>query len=169
MSYSKIDPEFKAKWVAALRSGDYIQGRGTLRLVPRSIMDDMEAAGIPMGPSRADAQFCCLGVACDLSGGTWVDAANDARFDADGVEVYGTYLENPDRLKDYESAQPFARYNWILPGGMMKVRNGETLGFPFLPNDVDERGLHIGGKLANLNDDDEYTFDEIADWIEENL
>ena len=46
-----IDPAFKAKWVAALLSGDYKQTAGHLR----------DSAG-----------FCCLGVACDISGqGTW--------------------------------------------------------------------------------------------------
>ena len=40
-----MTPEFKAKWVAALRSGKYEQCRGDLR--------------------RGD-KFCCLGVACDL-------------------------------------------------------------------------------------------------------
>ena len=40
-----MTPEFKAKWVAALRSGKYQQGRDALRT------GDM---------------FCCLGVACDL-------------------------------------------------------------------------------------------------------
>ena len=40
-----MTPEFKSKWVAALRSGKYQQGRGVLR--------------------NGD-KFCCLGVACDL-------------------------------------------------------------------------------------------------------
>ena len=40
-----MTPEFKAAWVAALRSGKYQQGRGALR--------------------KGDT-FCCLGVACDL-------------------------------------------------------------------------------------------------------
>ena len=40
-----MTPEFKAKWVAALRSGKYQQGRDVLR--------------------NGD-KFCCLGVACDL-------------------------------------------------------------------------------------------------------
>lgn len=43
--YEKIDPEFKAKWIAALRSGKYIQGQKYL---------------------QADGKFCCLGVACDV-------------------------------------------------------------------------------------------------------
>lgn len=42
-----MNPEVKTKWVAALRSGDYRQGRGTLR-------------------SSAD-EYCCLGVLCDLA------------------------------------------------------------------------------------------------------
>lgn len=49
----KIDPEFKGRWVAALRSGNYKQGQGRLR--------------------RADDTYCCLGVACDVSGrGEWM-------------------------------------------------------------------------------------------------
>jgi hypothetical protein len=42
---SKLDPEFKAKWCAALRSGEYKQGRHGLRDGDR---------------------YCCLGVACDV-------------------------------------------------------------------------------------------------------
>lgn len=50
-----MQAEVKAKWVAALRSGEYAQGRSQL---------------------RADDRFCCLGVLCDLyrkdtGDGTW--------------------------------------------------------------------------------------------------
>lgn len=38
--------EIKAKWVTALRSGEYTQGRGQLR--------------------TNDNKFCCLGVLCDI-------------------------------------------------------------------------------------------------------
>lgn len=40
-----MKPEIKARWLAALRSGDYIQGHGQL---------------------REGNTFCCLGVLCDL-------------------------------------------------------------------------------------------------------
>ena len=40
-----MNPQIKARWVAALRSGDYTQGKGALR--------------------RGD-EYCCLGVLCDL-------------------------------------------------------------------------------------------------------
>jgi hypothetical protein len=42
---SKMNPEVKARWVAALRSGKYAQGAGALR--------------------KGDC-FCCLGVLCDV-------------------------------------------------------------------------------------------------------
>ncbi len=46
-----MNPELKAKWLRALRSGDYSQCRKDLR--------------------DADS-FCCLGVLCDVSGlGGW--------------------------------------------------------------------------------------------------
>jgi hypothetical protein len=51
-----MDQKFKARWVAALQSGEYQQGQQQLR--------------------RGD-KFCCLGVACDLiakdGGGYWSD------------------------------------------------------------------------------------------------
>lgn len=46
----KINEEIKAKWVAALRSGEYKQGRGSLRKVDSKGVD----------------RFCCLGVLCDI-------------------------------------------------------------------------------------------------------
>ena len=46
MIYKKLDPEFKKKWVEALRSGKYEQGRTYLRSM--------------------ENRYCCLGVACDL-------------------------------------------------------------------------------------------------------
>ena len=42
-----MNTEIQEQWVAALRSGDYQQGKGTLR--------------------SADDEFCCLGVLCDLA------------------------------------------------------------------------------------------------------
>lgn len=41
-----MNPEIKAKWVAALRSGDYDQARDYLH--------------------RIDGSMCCLGVLCDI-------------------------------------------------------------------------------------------------------
>ena len=52
-----MNPEVKEKWVAALRSGKYQQGRGVLR--------------------TPEDSFCSLGVLCDLAAqvgvGQWAD------------------------------------------------------------------------------------------------
>ena len=45
-----MNPEIKAQWVAALRSGEYPQGKGALR---RTI--------------QSEEKFCCLGVLCELA------------------------------------------------------------------------------------------------------
>lgn len=41
-----MNQEIKDRWIAALRSGEYEQGRGYL---------------------KSDGKFCCLGVLCDLA------------------------------------------------------------------------------------------------------
>jgi hypothetical protein len=60
-----MNQEIKAKWVAALRSGEYRQGQDQLR----SFNDE----------------FCCLGVLCDLASkagvGQWEDVSHDRAFD----------------------------------------------------------------------------------------
>lgn len=45
----RLDPDFKAKWIAALTSGEYRQGREHLY-------------------SPTSGCFCCLGVGCAISG-----------------------------------------------------------------------------------------------------
>lgn len=47
-----MDQELKAKWVKALRSGDYKQTQDFL---------------------RDEDGFCCLGVLCDVAGAVWED------------------------------------------------------------------------------------------------
>jgi hypothetical protein len=64
---ARMNPEVKARWVAALRSGEYKQGTGHL---------------------NSQGAHCCLGVLCDLhakqTGGQW-DApsyrSGGARYD----------------------------------------------------------------------------------------
>lgn len=43
---TKMNPEVKAAWLTALRSGEYTQGRGKL---------------------NKGGEFCCLGVLCDIA------------------------------------------------------------------------------------------------------
>jgi hypothetical protein len=69
---TKMDPEIKAKWIAALESGEYKKGKHKLR--------------------GGDDTFCCLGVLCDIyhketGKGEWLkqtpNALNAVSFNAD--------------------------------------------------------------------------------------
>lgn len=51
-----MNPEIKAQWVAALRSGEYKQGTGVLRETDES----------------GETTYCCLGVLCELAVKAWV-------------------------------------------------------------------------------------------------
>lgn len=98
-----LDAEFKARWVAALRSGRYPQAKGRL---------------------RTTAGFCVLGVACDVGGaGRW-------RPPPDGQEGAYDYLspgEDP-RYGDVpeELARRVALYPWTRQVLARRSDLGET-------------------------------------------
>lgn len=112
MSYSKIDPEFKIKWLEALRSGKYSQAIGWLK--------------------GLDGGFCCLGVACDISGeGAW----NSDR----GYKIKNNLNDNADyKILPVELTTKYKIY------------------------------FGVSGILSRMNDRGE-SFEDIANWIEENL
>lgn len=60
---ARMKKSVKARWVAALRSGEYKQGIGELR--------------------SADDRFCCLGVLCDLHGDRWRHDSHDEPYSYD--------------------------------------------------------------------------------------
>jgi hypothetical protein len=66
MESQKLDPEFKAKWIAALRSGEYKQGN--------EILFDEELN-----------THCCLGVACRVAGVDPLKGDGFIKFDTDGA------------------------------------------------------------------------------------
>ena len=89
---------------------------------------------------RTDDTFCCLGVACDLSGlGEW----EDSRYGCAGAG-YAGYDEESGRWKAHTGLPfPVRERLSIAP-------DGETV-------------------LAEMNDFDDKTFKEIAKWIRENV
>ena len=60
MTYPKLPKRFKNKWIAALRSGEYKQGTGSLR---------------ECGEENDTVGYCCLGVAAKVLG------IDDAKLD----------------------------------------------------------------------------------------
>ncbi len=61
-----MNKEVKAKWVAALRSGEYVQGHG--QLLTKS------------------GEFCCLGVLCDLH--LKMENTNETWQDRDSANLF---------------------------------------------------------------------------------
>lgn len=112
-----MNPEIKAKWLTALRSGEYKQGVGYLR--------------------QADNTYCCLGVLADIA------------------------------VKEGVCEAPFLKSDSLVPHWTYDGMSGD------LSVEL-ERWSGISGNstqvnLMTMNDDDGYSFDAIADWIEENL
>lgn len=65
---TKMDPALKAKWVTALRSGEYEQGQSRLRTL--------------------EGSFCCLGVLCEVAGVQISDGGNSVVGIEDGMDDY---------------------------------------------------------------------------------
>lgn len=81
-----MDSELKAKWVEALRSGKYKQGKDKLRTI--------------------DDRFCCLGTLCDvIDSSKWVKELNCL-----GIE-YWVYRIGEDPSEFNSSLLPFKMEN----------------------------------------------------------
>ena len=111
VTYEKMDPELKVKWLEALRSGKYRQAQSGLRLrISSSVVG-----------------YCCLGVACNvISNRRWHRSDEEASMFDWGDVVYHT----------------------------------NHLDF------LDEKAVE---RLITMNDDEEASFEDIADWVEINL
>lgn len=113
-----MNPEIKDRWLTALRSGEYKQGKGYLR--------------------QADDTFCCLGVLADIA------------------------------VKDGACPVPELKANRAVPHYTYDSLSGdltiELSGWAGLEPYDD-----VQSRLMGMNDDYGLSFEQIADWIEENL
>ncbi len=118
-----------ATLIAALRSGDYAQTRGTLR--------------------RADT-YCCLGVACDLSGqGEWVHPP--AYNHEDGPNPFFAFQSSDATAPNAVGVMPAVVIDYY--GTDLTV----------------ETGAGCSLYATHLNDDEHWKFDQIANLWEEAL
>lgn len=94
-----MDEEVKSKWLAALRSGEYKQGRGGLYA-------DVEGG-----------RYCCLGVLCDVQGLTAQESIGKSPFlrYQFGGRLTSASMPPFEWLEDiglkYEVAQELAKMN----------------------------------------------------------
>lgn len=100
----KMNPEMKAKWVEALRSGKYKQGYGRLK----------RKATEPRALFEAPETFCCLGVLCDIQPpevGKWVDRDSDLTafaLEPAAFDSYGEAAQLPRKLRTDLGVDPKA-------------------------------------------------------------
>ncbi len=131
-----MNPDIKAQWIAALRSGEFKQGRNYLHA--RRPDDEVDT-------------FCCLGVLCVLAERAGVVTkgvgyAGVVRYQAIGTGSDGS-----------TSTLPLVVDHWagFLDGGKSRMVT------------MPDTGTHTG--LAGLNDYERWSFEQIADIIEEQL
>lgn len=141
----RMDPEIKDEWLMALRSGEYIQGRSRLK--------------------NYEGRYCCLGVLCVIHG-RHQEQFVDFTQNADGVWVYSFEHEG----QTYTTG--------VLPGPEVfkwagidhATKEGKFLGAKVERDDTDEPLTMItptvAGLLSTMNDTFEYSFEEIANYIE---
>jgi hypothetical protein len=115
-----VNPDVKARWVTALRSGEYAQGRGRLR--------QLGAAGGTL--------HCCLGVLCELAAAEGVAEYRYGLFYGTSTQVetgFGGVL--PYDVKEWAgltSADP------LVDGRLLSVWNdGERLSFEAIAEKIE--------------------------------
>ncbi len=138
---TRMNPEVKAKWLTALRSGMFGQTRSKL--------------------SDGEGNYCCLGVLCEVA---LRDESKPERLVKDCTgQRYGDMGTDSSRAYLPRMVQEWA--GLIDDSGYFKNDNGD-----FNDNGVEivrEDGtIILGNSLASLNDD-KATFEEIANVIEE--
>ena len=126
----KLPKPFKNKWLKALRSGDYEQGTDYLNYRHE-------------GGTNA---FCCLGVACDISGVKWKKVKN-----SNGLEA----PSGNNGLPGYTD----------LPKGIFEVLNQPYKGGLEFPKWSDPTYMDAVAKMNDRGD----SFNKIAAWIDKVL
>jgi hypothetical protein len=137
-----MNPQIKQKWVSALRSGDYQQGRNYL---------------------RTDNGFCCLGVLCDLyikeNNVEWNLANNGQNYEFQNKESHLPSSVIEWNLANNGQNYKFQNKESHLPSSVIEWAGVEDHN-PDINNGTET--------LAGLNDKGS-TFEQIANLIEEQL
>lgn len=97
----KLRPEFKEAWVAALRSGAYVQATGYLHVIEEV-------------PGAGGEGWCCLGVACDVLAKGGADIPRSERdIQPEGrIEMFDESGQMPSSaVRELMFVRPFAMTN----------------------------------------------------------
>jgi hypothetical protein len=125
----RMDPAVKEKWIEALRSGDYEQGKGALSIA---------------------GTYCCLGVLCDLAvkDGVSIIVSEEESALGKGKVFYDGRADLP----------PKSVADWAFPGHDRDKWTVDGLWH-----------IDMDHHLPHLNDAQNWSFEQIADLVEQKL
>lgn len=116
-----MDLEVKKKWINALRSGDYEQGRNRL---------------------CSDEGFCCLGVLCDISGlGKWESAGDGAKAYVTPYDDYRQLYSLPASVRNWAGFETILMFPEVFVDGerrMLSTLNDEGRTFEQIAQLIEE-------------------------------
>ena len=140
----KMSKEFLDKWTTALRSGEYQQGSGCL---------------------YQSHKYCCLGVACTISGiEKSIISPNDIYETGYVSDIESEFLTDEllNSFVDNDRGQLFqdvvASFN---DGNILYINSDLSKSNTITRYDDDDFVINKDGII--------YSFEEIADWLEENV
>lgn len=136
----KLKPEIKARWVAALRSGDYTQGQNVLRK-----------------QTTAGVQHCCLGVLMEIA----LEDGIVTRITDDASLGTAIWTDGPGWQLSAMPSSP-AVVEWALGSFDRDANINAVSNLTVVLNDGDH-------SLTGINDAGKHSFSDIADLIEEQL
>lgn len=141
----KMDPEVKGKWLTALRSGEYEQGKGYLKVEPEDENDK--------------PKYCCLGVLCDVAikSGLPLDEETVTDVNNEGYELQAV------KFNGNQSFLPPQVQDWAGMDG-----DGWSGGDPTVITKYGEED-ELEFNISVLNDGENYDFNALADLIEAQL
>lgn len=154
----KINPEVKAKWLDALRSGQYTQTTGVLH----------QAIAMPDRP----VGFCCLGVLCEVAIQEGVNLT--PKDDGTGRVMYQSPAPSSSAQSTFSnlSTLPTVVGQWAgfhdQDGGIGVLPTEARASVPRIDPATGETYEAEATTLAEFNDSG-YDFNQIADLIEKHL
>jgi hypothetical protein len=143
MKKYRLPKAFTEKWLEALRSGDYPQGKDWL----------FDGEG-----------YCCLGVACMLIGHIDVDLLEGHSVPSEIKEALVGKEFPQELLTDPDAQKVFNPMDADLIQNLMAFNDG----YASWSSEIDLLKRTITNRDINV-EKRKYTFAEIADWIEQNV
>lgn len=143
---SEVNTERVALWIQALRSGEYVQG-----LYKLETTDDTGAK-----------KHCCLGVAIRVAMANGCEGITEIERDVDGRDYvkHTSFITEGTPTEGVSSELPPEVMNWY---GLPDPYHGNPAVSPVV---VSEYGTQSQFHAIGANDNQQWTFDMIADGLE---